>query len=484
MTILERTRLMVGTEPSRALRFLPVMILAVDVLAVALAGMLATIGRERLTFFTPASGIDERLGFVGPLAIVAWVAIIALAGGYRRSALGAGADEFKRVTNASLITAGVLGVGCYMAKYDFSRGFFLLAFLIGPVLLVVGRVAVRKVLHNARRRGHLRMRVLVAGSPRRVDEVTQVLRREPWLGYSVIGAVVPAGTEVEETATGIPILGFKEDVVRVGLHNRADLIFFAGGGETSAERMREHMWELEQHKIDVVVAPSLSDISQDRLTMRPIGGLPLIHVDHPTWASAGKLGKRLFDIVGSSVLILAFAPLFLFAAAQILIHDRGPLLFKQQRIGRNGEVFRCLKFRTMVVNAEALVSQLQAETGQDALLFKMKDDPRITKPGKWLRRFSVDELPQLFNVLRGDMSLVGPRPQVQKEVDLYEGGMVRRLLVRPGMTGLWQVSGRNDLTPEEAMRLDVYYVDNWSMLQDISILFRTFSAVVGSHGAY
>jgi lipopolysaccharide/colanic/teichoic acid biosynthesis glycosyltransferase len=191
-----------------------------------------------------------------------------------------------------------------------------------------------------------------------------------------------------------------------------------------------------------------------------------------------------FDVLGASAILLAFSPLLVFAAVRIKLHDSGPILFRQTRIGRDGAEFGCFKFRTMCVDAEAKVAELQAQVGASALLFKMKDDPRITKPGTWLRRFSVDELPQLFNVVLGDMSLVGPRPQVAAEVALYTGRMDRRLRVRPGMTGLWQVSGRSSLTVEEAVRLDLYYVDNWSMLQDLAILGRTLGAVVSSRGAY
>nr|WP_275106647.1 sugar transferase [Nocardioides caeni] len=287
----------------------------------------------------------------------------------------------------------------------------------------------------------------------------------------------------EETDAGIPVLGPTSDLVTLARSQGADTIFLTGGVTASAEDMKELGWELEQHRINLVIAPSLTDISQDRMRVRPVGGLPLIHVDHPRWAQAGRISKRAFDMVGSATLIAMLSPILLFIAARVWIFDRGPLMFRQPRVGRNGETFDCLKFRTMVTDAEDRLAALQEESG-NVLLFKMKDDPRITKPGKWLRRFSLDELPQLFNVLRGDMSLVGPRPQVQREVDLYEGGMSRRLLVRPGMTGLWQVSGRSDLTAEEAMRLDVYYVDNWSMVQDLSILARTITAVASSRGAY
>ncbi|MBM9458369.1 sugar transferase [Nocardioides sp. zg-536] len=484
--MMQRTRQKVASEPSRALRWLPLTLLALDLVALAAAGLIALWGRHGLTVFSTPTGLQESLGVAGVLTLPAWLAAIGIAGGYDRQVLGAGPDEFKRVVRATFVTAGALGVGCFLAKYQLSRGFFLLAFAAGLVLLLCVRLAMRKVLHRARRRGHLQERVLVAGTPQRIDEISRVLSRESWLGYGVIGAVVttPSASSLEETAAGVPVLGSAADLLDVAEQNAADVIFLTGSVLGSGEDVKRLVWEVEQHGIEVVIAPSVVDISQERINVRPVGGVPLIHVGHARWAHAGRASKRVFDVVGSATLITLLSPVFLFAAVQIWLHDRGPLLFKHHRVGRHSERFECLKFRTMVVDAEAQVEKLQQKTGQAALLFKMKDDPRITKPGKWMRRFSVDELPQLFNVLRGDMSLVGPRPQVQREVDLYESGMERRLLVRPGMTGLWQVSGRNDLTPQEAMRLDVYYVDNWSMIQDIAILFRTVTAVFGSRGAY
>ena len=234
------------------------------------------------------------------------------------------------------------------------------------------------------------------------------------------------------------------------------------------------------------MAPSVTDVSSERIRVRPVGGLPLMHLDPPTWANAARLGKRLFDIVVASLLLLVGWPLLLVSAIAIKTADRGPILFRQRRIGRNGDEFSCLKFRSMVVDAEAQLADLQTEHGYESGdgLFKVKDDPRITRPGRWLRRYSLDELPQLFNVLAGEMSLVGPRPPLPHEVESYGQDVYRRLHVRPGMTGLWQVSGRADLTWDEAIRLDLYYVDNWSMLQDVSILTKTVKAVFSRRGAY
>jgi exopolysaccharide biosynthesis polyprenyl glycosylphosphotransferase len=248
--------------------------------------------------------------------------------------------------------------------------------------------------------------------------------------------------------------------------------------------MRTLVWQLERHPVHVVVAPSVTDVSRERIRIQPVGGLPLVHIDPPRAIGATRRAKRFFDVLSAAALILAFAPVFVVTALCVRLHDGGPVLFRQTRIGRDGRTFDCLKFRTMIVDADARLAELHVREGYHEGLFKMKDDPRVTRPGAWLRRYSLDELPQLFNVLRGDMSLVGPRPPLPVEVAHYNDAARRRLHVRPGMTGLWQVSGRSDLAWPEAIRLDLYYVDNWSMLQDMSILAKTVGAVLGSRGAY
>jgi exopolysaccharide biosynthesis polyprenyl glycosylphosphotransferase len=311
-----------------------------------------------------------------------------------------------------------------------------------------------------------------------------VLARESWLGYDVIGALTPGPDLVSTTPGGVPIIGSATGVVSIAHEVNADVAFFAGGAVDSAGELRQIAWELEHTACQVVVAPSLTDVSRERVRVRPVGGLPLLHLEKPRTAVAAHKAKRLFDIVGSSALLLLLSPLLLFAGLRIWFHDRGPVLFKQQRVGLNGATFACWKFRSMVTNAEELLAALHVQQAYAGGLFKMHNDPRITGPGRWMRRFSIDELPQLVNVVKGDMSLVGPRPPLQNEVAQYDDAMSRRLRVRPGLTGLWQVSGRSDLTWSDAIRLDLYYVDNWSMLQDLVILSKTLGAVVRSRGAY
>jgi exopolysaccharide biosynthesis polyprenyl glycosylphosphotransferase len=484
MTLLSVKRTRTLGPPSRALRYLPISALVLDLLIMLAVFGLAIMGRSRLDVFDNPADVTTSLRVAGPLVLLGWLLVIALLGGYRDDVLGAGTDEYKRVFNASIVTAGLLGVGCYLAKFPLSRGFFLLAFGLGIPALLIGRSLLRAAVHRARRQGKLQYRVLIAGSPEHVDEIAAVLQRESWLGYHVSGALVPAKDLREETDAGIPVIGACEQATSVITASDADLVFFAGGALTSAGQLRRIVWDLEKAAVQVVVAPSVTDVSGERIKVRPVGGLPLMHIDPPRSTDAARWGKRIFDILGSSFLLIAFSPLMAFAALRIKLTDHGPVFFRQTRTGREGEQFACLKFRTMVVDAEDRLAELHLLAGYEAGLFKMKDDPRITKPGKWLRRYSLDELPQLFNVWRGEMSLVGPRPPLPREVASYETDVLRRLRVRPGMTGLWQVSGRSDLSWAEAVRLDLYYVDNWSMLQDISILGRTVGAVFGSRGAY
>jgi len=472
-----------SAPPRGGLRYIPILAFATDLALVALAVIAAISGRETIPFPIEVQ-IGNTLDVAGPAIILIWVTAILMFGGYRPQVFGAGLDEYRCLVSASLLTAAAVGIGCFLLQLPLSRGFFVLAFLIGIPALVGGRFLLRSSIHRARARGALQQSVVIAGHESHVDDVAAVLSREKWLGYNVLGALTPEVGARSSTISGIPLLGSSSSVAEIAVGSGADVVFLAGGAVDSAAEVRRLAWDLEHEDIPVVIAPSVTDVARERIRMRPVGGLPLIHLEKPRSAEAARRAKRIFDIVGALGLLLLFAPVFAFASFRVWKHDRGPILFGQTRVGRDGCTFRCWKFRTMVTNAEALLVQLHAQQGYQGGLFKMEDDPRITPPGKWLRRYSIDELPQLVNVLKGDMSLVGPRPPLQHEVAQYDDAMARRLRVRPGMTGLWQVSGRSDLAWSEAIRLDLYYVDNWSMLQDLTILTRTFGAVFGRRGAY
>ncbi len=430
----------------------------------------------------PLSGSSEIVLGAGPWIVLGWMAMLGIQRAYSVQALGAGVEEYQSVFMATVIAAGLSGLVCYLGKIPLSRGFLLLTFLVGLPLLLISRYSIRRFMHRMRARGQLVHRVLAVGGASGISEVVDVLHRERYLGYRVIGACAPRAVLAQDVP--VPLFGGPEDIRRVCVEQGADTVLVARGGYNTAGELRRIGWALEGAGVELVVVPSLTDVAGPRIRMRPVAGLPLIHLQEPQAGEAGGLGKRAFDVVSSCGGLLVLSPLFLVVAVLVKLSDGGPILFRQHRVGRTGEQFDMLKFRTMVVDAEQLRGELVDSNEGAGVLFKIRKDPRITRIGRTLRRFSLDELPQLINVLKGDMSLVGPRPPLPDEVDRYHDDTKRRLLVRPGLTGLWQVSGRSELSWEESVRLDLYYVDNWSMMSDLVIIAKTVRAVIGSAGAY
>jgi len=441
--------------------------------------------RDLVDFLLPLGTVPEDVILrSGALMLVAWLAVIVVQGGYNVRNFGSGSEEFRVIGLASVITAGLVGLTCYLFQFELSRSFVLLAFLVGTLMLLVERYTVRRWAHRARRRGQLLHRVLAVGGPSGISEVVDALRRDSYIGYQVVGACLPGGIAVEPERFPVPVAGRVADTRRLCDELGADTVLVARGGFDSALELRRIAWDLEGSSIDLVVVPSLTDIAGPRIHMRPVAGLPLLHVEQPQAGNAGGLPKRLFDLVFAGAALLVLSPLLLVVAMIVKLQDGGPVFFRQARVGRVGQPFGMVKFRSMVLNAEELLAELTALNESDGVLFKMKEDPRITRVGRFLRRYSIDELPQLLNVIRGEMSLVGPRPPLPAEVDKYAIDVHRRLLVRPGLTGLWQVSGRSGLSWDESVRLDLYYVDNWSLTYDLSILWRTIWVVLKRKGAY
>lgn len=464
----------------------------IPAIASAVTDLLVIVGSMLLTYAlsggakawdgSAALGGDHSLALTLVAAI--WMVALAGLGTYSSKNRGAKTMEYRRVVFASVAAAALSGLGFYLTRTPFSRAFFAILFAIGMVLLLAGRFVVRQVLHRMHRRGLLGRTVLLGGTPARIDELSRVLKRENWLGYKVVGGLTPKAPRGDHSPGGVPLVGETADTLDAVESSGADAVIFADGSFPSSKEFRRMSWDMEGNdEIEMMMAPSVTDIAEERIDVRPVGGLPLVHISGPAHRTKRLVLKRAFDIVVSSILLVIFAIPMAVLAVLIKREDGGDVLFRQRRVGQRGEHFTCLKFRSMVPDAEARLAQLKADQS-DGVLFKMADDPRITKIGKLIRRYSLDELPQLWNVLRGDMSLVGPRPPLPKEVEQYGDDVHRRLAARPGMTGLWQVSGRSNLSWEETVRLDIYYVDNWSMLQDLSILTRTIKAVIGSDGAY
>jgi exopolysaccharide biosynthesis polyprenyl glycosylphosphotransferase len=414
---------------------------------------------------------------------VLWCVTVAIAGGYDARFIGVGSDEFRRVLNAAVsLTAGVAVVS-YATKIELARGYVAIALPTVAILDLFARFFLRKRLHRQRRAGACTQRVIAVGHAPAVADLVALLRRDSYHGLTVVGACLAGGTMLHEIS-GVPVRGGPGLVTEAVKDFGADTVAVLACPEMNAIRLRELAWQLEATGTDVCVAPALMDVAGPRTTIRPVAGLPLLHVDHPELTGGKRAVKTVFDTVVAGLGLLLLAPLFLLVAARIKLHDRGPVFFRQVRVGKDGRTFQVFKFRTMVVDAEGKKDELADSNEAAGTLFKMRRDPRVTKPGAWLRRWSLDELPQLINVLIGDMSLVGPRPALPTEVARYHDHMRRRLVVKPGITGLWQVNGRSDLSWADAVRLDLRYVENWSLMLDLQVLWKTWSAVFRGSGAY
>jgi exopolysaccharide biosynthesis polyprenyl glycosylphosphotransferase len=399
--------------------------------------------------------------------------------------VGSGPDEYKRVAASSLQLFGLIAIIGFAFQIEFSRGYLLVALPAGLVALLIERWLWRQWLTSVRRMGQYSARCVVVGTSRSIDEIVDVLARQPGHGYHVVAACSATPNTV---VTRIP----EEHVASVAqlqtvmAEHTADTVIMVGGHGLSPRDVRELSWSLVPDEQHLVMVPNLIDVAGPRIHTRPVAGLPLVHVETPRYEGASRFTKRAFDVIGGLIAIVLLSPVLVAAVIAVKATSRGPLLFRQERIGRNGETFRMIKFRSMVVDAEARLQELlgeQRDAGNE-VLFKLQHDPRVTPVGRFMRRYSIDELPQLFNVLGGTMSLVGPRPPLSREVDAYDDAARRRLLVRPGLTGLWQVSGRSSLSWDESIRLDLYYVENWSLMGDVVLLWRTVKAVFARDGAY
>jgi exopolysaccharide biosynthesis polyprenyl glycosylphosphotransferase len=414
---------------------------------------------------------------------VLWCVAVALAGGYDARFVGTGSEEFRRVLSATVSLTAALALASYAAKLDLARGYLAVALPAAGALDLVVRYLLRKRLHRLRRHGWCIQRIIAVGHAASVTDLVTSLRRDYHHGLFVVAACVAdpgRGAEV----TGVPVAGGLDEVAAAVREFGADAVAVLTCPEIDGIRLRELAWELEKTGTDLCVAPALLDVAGPRTTIRPVAGLPLLHVDHPELAGVRKMIKGCFDRALAIVVLLLLAPVFAIVAATIRCADAGPVLFRQTRVGRGGREFTIYKFRTMVTDAEQWRMLLEDRNEGSGPLFKVRRDPRVTRPGTILRRWSLDELPQLLNVLRGDMSLVGPRPALPAEAEQHGHHMRRRLAVKPGITGLWQVSGRSDLAWEEAVRLDIRYVENWSLALDLQILWKTLAAVRRGSGAY
>ncbi|WP_430459361.1 sugar transferase [Rhodococcus opacus] len=466
-------------------------LVATDAVVVGVAVMTAQILR-----FGDASALVESktldnvsYSLISIALLALWLGMLSVFHTRSPRVIGGGPEEYRRIASATIRLFGVIAITALLFRLDLARLYLAIALPMGLLGLLFNRWVWRGVINRKRARGACQTSVLAVGARHAVRALAESFEKGTADGYYVVGACVPSFTgRPGETITvggrDIPVLGDEDDVVDALKFCGADTVAVTATEHLGHLGMRELAWDLELSDADLVVAPGMMDVSGPRLSMRPVAGLPLIHVEKPRYHGAQSFAKTSFDIAFAAVALMIISPLMIAAALAVKLTSSGPVFYKSERMGLDGEPFQMLKFRSMVHGADRLAASLRSRNEGAGVLFKLRDDPRVTKVGKFLRKYSIDELPQFINVLRREMSVVGPRPPLRSEFDSYDGNVHRRLLVKPGITGLWQVSGRSDLSWEETVRLDLSYVDNWSMVGDVLIVTKTLRAVLAGHGAY
>jgi exopolysaccharide biosynthesis polyprenyl glycosylphosphotransferase len=468
-------------------RYVKVLVVS-DIIVVALA----LVGAQTVRLGRPITATDPASIYFSILSVLIAGIWLSLLAAYRTRSpriVGAGVEEYRRVVSATLATIGVVAVALMIFRPEFARGYLAVAFPLGLAGLVVGRNVCRLFLSRQRKRGRCVVTVLAVGDARAVRSLVQSLSRGWGYGYSVVGVCLTgrsSGGTFEIPGVGaLPVFGDENNVHDAILKTNSDTVALTTTDHLGPEGVRELSWDLHKLGVDLVVTPGVVDVAGPRLTMRPVAGLPLIHVEKPQYSGTKKIQKLAFDYFMAVFALVMALPVMIAAAIAIKLTSKGPVFYKSERIGLDGEPFQMIKFRTMVDGADQqVVNMMDVNESVGGVLFKMKEDPRITHVGSLLRKYSIDELPQFFNVLRRDMSVVGPRPPLRREVDTYNDQVRRRLLVLPGITGLWQVSGRSDLSWEDSVRLDLSYVENWSITNDVLIAVKTVRTIATGSGAY
>jgi exopolysaccharide biosynthesis polyprenyl glycosylphosphotransferase len=452
-------------------------LLLADALVAALAAGLAI----TLRFDGDAPGWWTPVPFALPPI---WLGIASLHRAYEQRYLGAGIDEFERVLRSGLVLFATIAVSSYLFNTDVSRSIVVFAVPVTVFGSLAARKLLRMRLHRARAGGEGMEKTIVVGSGDAVVELVSLLKSTPYRGMDPVGVCLPPASVSLSELNGVPVLGGPDDVLRAVDSTGAHVVAVVSHPDFWGHPLRQLAWALEERDVELIVSPGIVEVAGPRLSIRPMAGLSLLHLERPAAGGGQMLLKAAFDRSLGTVILLLLSPLLLVIAIAVRATSRGPALFRQTRVGVDGREFTIYKFRSMVPDAEHRLIDLAGHDEGNGVLFKIRGDPRVTAVGRRLRRYSLDELPQLINVAKGDMSLVGPRPPLPSEVAEYSDDAVRRLRVRPGMTGLWQVSGRSDLSWDESLQLDLRYVDNWTMTLDLSILWRTVRAVVHGSGAY
>lgn len=465
-------------------------VFVVDCFVVIVAVMCAQVGRFEVLGTSPEGEVSwQRATALSVALVVTWLAALGILQSRDVSLVGVGSEEYRRVVTATGWVFGATAAASLILQTQLSRGYLLIALPLGLIGLIAGRHLLRRDLGRRRTRGEVTTRVVILGKPDSIQMLCESLARSTDGGYQVAGVCIPdfqgsPGEQLVTSAGALPILGDENSVDAAVSLTGADSIAVTSVEHLGHEKMRKLAWQLDFLGVDFIVVPGMTDIAGPRLKLRPIDNLPLFHIARPNHDGPSRYGKRIFDLAFGTAALLAVLPVMAIVALAIKLDDPGPALFRQERVGLHGKRFRIVKFRSMSVDAEARKNAERSGAGSDGVFFKSASDSRVTRIGRFIRATSIDELPQLFNVLAGSMSIVGPRPLVPGEGDSIEHFVQRRALVKPGITGLWQVSGRSDVSEEERIRLDHSYVDNWSSVQDLLIVWKTVRAVLKRSGAY
>ena len=419
------------------------------------------------------------------IGIPMWLVIFAFAGMYERGHTKSASEDIKRTFNG--VNMGIVSlilISFFMAERDFSRGFTAAAWVSCLTTVVAGRILFRKTINFMRTKGKLCVPMLVVGLNEEARAIARTLNRNSWIGFRPVGFVAANGelngtniTRVE----GLPVYGSAPDIAGAVDMARASAVLVASSAVPEDKLARLYR-DLQDHDVEVRVSAGLMNIAASRVAVEPLDGVPVLALRKIQLARPQVFVKRMFDIVMALMLLAITSPILLVSALAVKLTSPGSIFYKQIRVGQYGREFRMIKFRTMVRDAHELVEELQDHNEADGLLFKIKNDPRVTRAGRVLRKWYIDELPQLFNVLSGAMSLVGPRPPLPEEVARYDDWLRGRIKVKPGMTGLWQVNGRHQLSFADYVRYDLFYVQNWSVASDLHILWRTIPAVLKRTG--
>jgi exopolysaccharide biosynthesis polyprenyl glycosylphosphotransferase len=456
-------------------------LVASDVVCAAVA---AVVGHAS-PFGVASAAATSAATVIALLLPAVWVFAMSAARTYEHRFLWEGSDEFRRVLLSAAVLLAIVGTLSWGVDLQAARGLVVVALPLATVGTLLERQAWRGWLRRQRRGGGFLQRTLLVGNRSGVDALRAQIARQTSPGHEVIGCCLPQpGWSAAQGVDDLRVLGNFDDVVGIVRRHDVETVAIVPSPEWDAAALQRLSWALEKTSAELLLAPTMTEVVGARVQVRPYWGLPLLHVAPAELSGGRRITKAVFDRGGAALGLVLLAPVLLGIAVFVKATSPGPVLYRQERVGRGGRPFSMLKFRTMVPGADHMVATLAGGNDGNGVLFKLRLDPRVTKVGRVLRRYSLDELPQLVNVVRGEMSLVGPRPPLPREADRYGFVMRRRFLVKPGLTGLWQISGRSDLSWDESVRLDVLYVENWSLGLDVRILWRTLGAVLRGSGAY